>query len=59
MEKLINIGEVVEEQLNEVGINSLGELKSIGSKKAWLKIKKIDPSTCYDGMIYLMTLKRI
>lgn len=30
--KLNNIGKVLEEQLNEVGITSYEELKSIGSK---------------------------
>ena len=44
--KLNNIGKVLEEQLNEVGITSYEELKSIGSKEAWLRIKSIDPSEC-------------
>lgn len=44
--KLPNIGAVVESQLNEVGINSYEALKEIGSKTAWLRIKKIDASAC-------------
>ncbi|GAB6180504.1 TfoX/Sxy family protein [Desulfotomaculum defluvii] len=44
--KLPNIGEVVEQQLNEVGITTYEQLKEAGSKQAWLKIKAIDPSAC-------------
>ncbi len=44
--KLPNIGKVLEEQLNVVGIESYEALKEIGSKAAWLKIKAIDDSAC-------------
>jgi len=44
LSKVINIGEKLEEQLEEVGIKSLKELKKIGSREAWLRIKAIDPS---------------
>ncbi len=44
--KLVNIGVVIEEQLNSVGITSYDELKEIGSKEAWLKIRAIDSSAC-------------
>lgn len=44
LSKLPNIGKVVEEQLNQVGIESLEQLKDIGSNQAWLKIKSIDDS---------------
>lgn len=43
---LLNIGTVVEEQLNEVGITTYEQLKEIGSRQAWLYIKAIDPSAC-------------
>jgi len=43
---LPNIGKVVEEQLNTVGIETFAELKELGSKNAWLKIKAIDDSAC-------------
>ena len=46
LSKLPNIGEVVEEQLNQVGITTYEQLKEIGSKQAWLKIQSIDPSAC-------------
>ena len=44
LSKLLNIGKVVEEQLNQVGIIDLEQLKNIGSEQAWLKIKSIDDS---------------
>ena len=44
--KLPNIGRVVQQQLNEVGITTYEQLKGVGSKQAWLKIKAIDPSAC-------------
>jgi len=72
LSKLPNIGKVVEEQLNEVGINTVDELIDIGSKEAWLKIKEVDDSACinrlrhwkelyriFDGMTYLKMIKII
>lgn len=44
--KLPNIGEFVEKQLNDVGINTYEQLKKAGSMGAWLKIKAVDPSAC-------------
>ena len=43
---LPNIGEVVEKQLNDVGITTYEKLKECGSKQAWLEIRAIDPSAC-------------
>lgn len=48
--KLPNIGTVVETQLNQAGIETAEQLKAIGSKQAWLKIKAIDPSACYNRL---------
>jgi DNA transformation protein len=48
--KIINIGKELEKQLNEVGINSFDELKKIGSRNAWLKIRQIDSSACYNRL---------
>lgn len=44
LSKLQNIGKVVEEQLNAVGIETFEQLKAIGSRQAWLEIKAMDPS---------------
>lgn len=46
LSKLPNIGPVVEEQLNQVGIYTYDQLKEIGSRQAWLKIKAVDESAC-------------
>lgn len=44
--KLPNIGKMVEEQLNAVGITTEEQLKETGSRQAWLKIQSIDETAC-------------
>lgn len=51
--KLPNIGEKLELQLNDVGINTVEQLKQVGSKQAWLDIKAKDPSACYNRLCAL------
>lgn len=53
LSKLPNIGKVVEEQLNKVGIFTAQELKEIGAQNAWLKIQEIDPSACIHRLMAL------
>lgn len=53
LSKLINVGEKLEGQLNEVGIETCEELKQMGSKKAWLSIKAIDNSACFNRLCAL------
>ena len=53
LSKLPNIGKVLEEQLNEVGISTVDDLIDFGSKEAWLKIKEIDESACINRLIAL------
>ena len=53
LSKLPNIGKSVEEQLNLVGINTVEDLKIIGSKEAWLKIREIDESACINRLYAL------
>ena len=48
-----NIGKTVEQQLNEVGIETIKQLIEIGSKKAWLRIKSIDDSACINRLYAL------
>ena len=50
---LPNIGKVVEEQLNDVGISTVDELIDIGSMEAWLKISQIDESACLNRLMAL------
>lgn len=49
--KLPNLGPVIEEQLNQVGITTYEQLKETGSKQAWLKIKAIDSSACIHRLL--------
>ena len=51
--KLPNIGKEVERQLNQVGIETYEELKSIGAEQAWLKIQEIDESACIHRLLAL------
>lgn len=53
LSKLPNIGKVVEKQLNQVGILTEEDLKSVGAKNAWLKIQEIDPSACIHRLLAL------
>lgn len=53
LSKLPNIGKMVEEQLNQVGITTEEELKSVGAKQAWLKIQAIDESACIHRLLAL------
>lgn len=53
LSKLINIGKVVEGQLNQAGIETADQLKLIGSKQAWLKIRAFDPSSCLHKLMGL------
>lgn len=53
LSKLPNIGKVVEEQLIQVGISTIDQLKYIGSREAWLRIQKIDESACINRLLAL------
>lgn len=53
MSKLPNIGKTVEEQLAQAGIVTADELRKIGAKAAWLKIRQIDPSACIHRLLAL------
>ena len=53
LSKLPNIGNVLEKQLNDVGINTIDDLINLGSKETWLKIKEIDDSACLNRLMAL------
>ena len=53
LSKLPNIGKVVEEQLNQVGIWTEADLKEIGAEQAWLKIQQIDETACINRLLAL------
>lgn len=53
LSKLPNVGKKLETQLNEVGIETIEQLKKVGSKQAWLDIKAIDSSACINRLCAL------
>lgn len=48
-----NIGKVLEEKLINVGIENANQLKAIGSKEAFIKMKNIDSTVCYNTLCAL------
>ena len=46
LRSLPNIGPELERQLQEADIRTIEELKSVGSREAWLRILSKDPSAC-------------
>lgn len=53
LSKWPNIGKELEKQLIEVEITTIEQLKRMGSKQAWLLIKEIDRSACYNRLCAL------
>ena len=51
LSNLPNIGKVVEEQLNAVGITTAEQLSQTGAEQAWLKIQSIDNSACIHRLL--------
>lgn len=44
LQSLPNVGPKLEQQLRDVGIESIEQLREAGAKEAWLRILAIDPS---------------
>ncbi|MFN6431211.1 TfoX/Sxy family protein [Eubacterium callanderi] len=53
MEKLPNIGKVVARELEAVGIDTPEKLRAAGTKKAFLKLKQNDRSSCLHKLMGL------
>lgn len=53
LSKLPNIGEKIEEQLNDINIFTYEDLKKLGAENAWLMIQGIDPSACIHRLLAL------
>lgn len=47
---LPNIGKEMKKQLNAIGINTPEDLIATGSREAWLKIRAVDSSACYNRL---------
>ena len=46
LQTLPNIAAKLEKQLADAGITTIEQLKSVGSREAWLRILASDPSAC-------------
>lgn len=53
LSELRNIGKVLENQLNAIGINTVDELIDLGNQETWLKIREIDESACLNRLMAL------
>lgn len=54
LSSLKNIGKEMERKLKTIGINSAEELKEMGSKDAWFRLKLKYPEIC---LVHLYTLE--
>ena len=54
LSSLKNIGKEIERKLKTIGINSAEELKKIGSKDTWFRLKLKYPEIC---LVHLYTLE--
>ncbi len=54
LSSLRNIGKETERKLKTIGINSAEELKEIGSKDTWIRLKLKYPEIC---LVHLYTLE--
>ena len=43
---LPNIADKLDQQLSDVGITTIEQLREVGSREAWLRILARDPSAC-------------
>lgn len=50
---LPNIASKLESQLADAGITAIEQLKSVGSREAWLRILANDPSACINRLYAL------
>lgn len=53
LSQLVNIGQKLEQQLREIGVDTPEKLKLQGSKACWLEIKHLDASACYNRLCAL------
>lgn len=50
LSSLPNIGPDTERQLIQAGIHTVEQLRAAGSRQAWLDIKALDPSACFNRL---------
>lgn len=49
-----NIGETLAQKLQQVGINSIEDLRASGSEDAFIKLKTVDPEGACINMLYAL-----
>ena len=54
LRSLMNIGSEMEKKLTTVGITTAEELKAVGSKEAFMKLRALHPRVC---LVHLYTLE--
>lgn len=53
MQKQPNLGPKLEEQLARAGIQTMEQLREVGSREAWLRIQAFDQSACIHRLMAL------
>ena len=53
MQKQPNLGPKLEEQLARAGIQTMEQLREVGSHEAWLRIQAFDQSACIHRLMAL------
>ena len=53
LSKMPNVGVTLEKKLIDAGISTPEDLKSLGSKEAFIRIKVIDNTACYNMLCAL------
>lgn len=53
LRNLPNIGPVLEQQLQQIGICTCRQLQELGSEQAWLRIQAVDASACLHRLLAL------
>lgn len=53
LSKLPNISKVIEEKLNEAGIETIAQLRELGSREAFVKIRLRDNTACVNMLCAL------
>lgn len=53
LSKMPNIGAILEKKLIDIGVKTPEDLKSLGSKEAFIKIRTIDNTACFNTLCAL------
>lgn len=48
--KAPNIGNILAKRLTDIGISNIDDLRAVGSKEVFLRLRVIDPTTCVNTL---------